>query len=91
MVVEQHRAIAINRGWRTVMTPKHVLLMIESGVLMGILSLAFWVGIQANTIEAHAKELVILRAEHDVLAKDLVETQKDIIKRLTRIETLMEK
>ncbi len=73
------------------MKKETVLLLIESGLLVGVLSLAFWVGAQANTIQAHDKSISKLQDEHQSLAKDLVETQKEIIRRLTRIETLMDK
>ena len=66
-------------------------LLIESGFAMGILSLCFWVGVQAKTVEAQGKQIDENKVQHQILAEDLVKTQKDILVRLTRIETLIDR
>lgn len=71
------------------MNAKSFILIMESGLAIAVVSTAVWVGAQANTIQYHTDTIKELRADQKVLSDDLVNTQKEIIRRLTRIETKM--
>lgn len=72
-------------------------LIIESGILVSLVTFSVWLGVQVKTLDAYGAELNQLKVkqEKDVekvrdeqtsLAHDMIEMQKEVLQRLSRIE-----
>jgi hypothetical protein len=57
----------------------------ESGILILVLSVTFWAGAKAAQIGTLQNDISEIKSEHKILAKDLVETQKEMIKEITEL------
>lgn len=64
-------------------------LLIESGILAGLVTIGIWVGSVSTESKAQAHTIQLIQEEQKVLARDLVETQKAMIKDLTEIKTIL--
>lgn len=62
-------------------------LILESGIFLSLLSFSAWLAVNAYKTEANASEITALKVEHQILARELVDTQKAIIKDVTEIKT----
>lgn len=62
-------------------------LLVESGIFLALISFSAWLSINAYKTDANASEIASLKAEHQILARELVDTQKAIIKDVTEIKT----
>lgn len=64
-------------------------LVMETGILAALLTGAVWVATISFKAEAQAADIQELKVEQKVLAKDLVETQKAMLKDITEIKTIL--
>lgn len=64
-------------------------LMLESGILVSLVAGAGWLAVLGYKVEAHGYKQQELEQNQKVLAKELVDTQKQMIQDLTAIKTHM--
>lgn len=64
-------------------------LMLESGIIVSVLAGAGWLAVVGYKVDANAANITAVQAEQKILAKDLVDTQKEMIKDLTEIKTIL--
>lgn len=59
---------------------------IQEGLFLSMLGLAFWVGVQANSIEANAHVIAELKSEHGIMGNQILDIQIKMAKDITQIK-----